>query len=68
MLAVEAEFGTLGRVLLDDQALAGLGGRTAAAALADGARPRDVWLALCVANDIPEHRRSGRRLREPDIE
>ena len=31
----------------------GLGGRTAAQAIEDGAEPRDVWRALCVDFDVP---------------
>jgi len=58
--AVDAEFGAgYGRVVVDDLVLASLGGRTAREALAAGVRPRDVWLALCEATDVPESRRHG---------
>jgi Protein of unknown function (DUF3046) len=57
---VRAEFGTAyARTLLRDQVLGALGGRTAEQALADGARPRDVWDALCEALDVPPERRLG---------
>ena len=59
-IAVDDEFGTgYGGVVVNDLALATLGGRTAREALADGAAPRDVWLALCEATDVPESRRHG---------
>ena len=66
MNALSAEFGDLGPVLLADQALEALDGRTGSAALAAGVQPRVVWQALCEANDVPHSRRSGRRLRAPD--
>ncbi|UOQ89546.1 DUF3046 domain-containing protein [Agromyces endophyticus] len=59
-LAVDAEFGAgYGSVVVDDLVLAALGGRTAREALASGVRPRDVWLAICDATDVPESRRHG---------
>ncbi|HIY65421.1 MAG TPA: DUF3046 domain-containing protein [Candidatus Agrococcus pullicola] len=66
MRAVEAEFGGLGAVLLEDQVLAALQGKTARAALDAGAAPRKVWEALCAANDVPPERRSGTRLLPPE--
>lgn len=57
--ALDDEFGALGSVLLDDLALADLDGRTGAQALADGERPRTVWLALCEAKEVPIGRRHG---------
>jgi len=36
-----------------------LGGRTAVEALEAGLPPRDIWLALCDAMDVPENRRHG---------
>ncbi|HQV81967.1 MAG TPA: DUF3046 domain-containing protein, partial [Ornithinibacter sp.] len=36
-----------------------LGGRTALEALDAGESPREVWLALCDAMDVPEERRHG---------
>lgn len=36
-----------------------LDSRTAAAALADGVAPRDVWHALCDEMDVPLEQRDG---------
>ncbi|MCD2443755.1 DUF3046 domain-containing protein [Agromyces sp. SYSU K20354] len=59
-IAVDAEFGVgYGGVVVNDLVLAKLGGRTAREALAAGVRPREVWLALCDATDVPEERRHG---------
>lgn len=59
-VAVDAEFGQgYGSVVVNDLVLSTLGGRTAREALADGAPPRRVWLALCDATDVPESRRHG---------
>jgi len=49
-----------GRLLLDEMVLGELGGRTGAAALADGVEPRVVWHALCDALGVPESDRWGR--------
>lgn len=57
--AVVAEFGTRGPTLLTDLVLPGFGDRTAAQALAAGADPRAVWLALCTETDVPADRRYG---------
>ena len=46
--------------LARDVALDALGGRTADQALTDGVPPREVWLALCAAQDVPEERRHGK--------
>jgi Protein of unknown function (DUF3046) len=40
-----------------DHVLAGLGGRTADQALAEGAEPKAVWRAVCEAFEIPERSR-----------
>ena len=40
-----------------DQALTGLGGRTAAQALAEGTEPQQVWRAVCDTFELPESRR-----------
>jgi hypothetical protein len=65
-IAVADEFGDgYGRVLVNDLVLGVLGGRTAAQALDAGLDPRDVWLALCDASDVPAERRYGVGLREP---
>jgi hypothetical protein len=60
------EFGdAYGRVLAHDLVLTAIGGRTADQALAAGVPARDVWLALCDAQDVPESRRYGVGQREP---
>jgi len=65
-LAVDEEFGAgYASVLLQDLALGALGGRTAREALGAGVAPRDVWLALCEATDVPPERRHGVGQREP---
>ena len=57
---VDDEFGdAYARVLVSDLVLTELGGRTAHKALRDGAEPREVWIALCRANDVPEGRWHG---------
>ena len=43
-----------------DHRISGLGSRTADEAVADGAQPRTVWLALCDDFEVPESRRLGR--------
>jgi hypothetical protein len=59
-LAVAEEFGAdYGQVLLRDLVLPSLGGRTSNEALAAGVPAREVWLALCEANDVPAERRYG---------
>lgn len=63
-LAVESEFGALGSALVRDVVL-DLYGVSAADALAAGAAPRDVWVALCRAMDVPEHRIHGAGRGEP---
>lgn len=40
-----------------DYVLAGLGSRTVDQALAQGAEPKAVWLAVCEAFDVPEKAR-----------
>ncbi|WP_308799900.1 DUF3046 domain-containing protein [Agromyces silvae] len=65
-VAVDDEFGAgYGRVLLQDLTLEALGGRTPREALGAGIAPRDVWLALCEATDVPAARRHGVGQREP---
>jgi hypothetical protein len=59
-IAVAEEFGAgYGRVLVDDLVLSEVGNRTAREALAAGVPPRDVWLALCRAKDVPPNRWHG---------
>ena len=51
---VYSQFGSVrGASLLVDHVLTGVGGRTAAQAIEDGAEPRDVWRALCADFDVP---------------
>lgn len=60
------EFGeAYGRVIAHDVVLAALGGMTADQALAAGIPMRDVWLAICDAQDVPIERRYGVGQREP---
>ena len=49
--------------LAHDLALDALGGRTGDQALGDGVPPREVWLALCDAQDVPVERRHGKEAR-----
>lgn len=65
-VALAEEFGEAhGRVLMSDLVLGGLGGRTAAQALDAGVDAREVWLALCVAQGVPESRWHGRGRPDP---
>ena len=65
-LAMADEFGdAYARVLAHDLVLSAVGGRTADQALAAGVPAREVWLALCDAQDVPESRRYGVGQREP---
>jgi hypothetical protein len=66
MIAVADEFGEgYGRVLIDDLVLSDVGGRTGREALAAGVPPRDVWLAICRAKDVPPNRWHGAGKPEP---
>ena len=57
----EDEFGSAyARTIVRDQVLEALGGRTSEQALSAGVRPREVWVALCDAMDVPDQRRWGR--------
>jgi hypothetical protein len=64
--AVEDEFGALGGALVRDLVLDDLG-VTAQQALAAGSRPRDVWIALCRAMDVPPSRIPGAGRPEPKV-
>ena len=64
--AVDDEFGALGRALVRDLVLDSLG-VTAQQALASGSRPRDVWVALCLAMDVPPSRIPGAGRPEPKV-
>ena len=64
--AVDDEFGSAyGGVVVNDLVLERVGGRTAREALAAGIAPREVWLALCEATDVPPERRHGVGRRAP---
>lgn len=64
--AVDDEFGeAYGRVVTRDLVISALGDRTADQAIAGGASPRDVWLALCAAEGVPVERRHGVGLPTP---
>lgn len=59
---VDDEFGAAyAQSLARSHVMAALGDRTAVEALASGVPPREVWLALCAAMDVPEDRRHGRQ-------
>lgn len=57
--AVHQEFGDYGRVVVRDLVLTEMGGRTAEEAIAAGMPPREIWLALCRASDVPRERWYG---------
>lgn len=64
--AVSAEFGdSFGSALVRDLVFDALGNLTAQQALEAGLPAREVWLALCLANDVPTSRRHGVGMREP---
>ncbi|MFG6443676.1 DUF3046 domain-containing protein [Microbacterium sp. P06] len=63
--AVADEFGARGDSLVSDLSLMAMNGRTAVEALADGAPPREVWLALCAETEVPADRRYGAGRLEP---
>ena len=65
--AVTEEFGeAYGHALIRDLVLDDLGDLTAEQAIAAGLRVREIWLALCRANDVPESRWHGMGLRKPN--
>ncbi|MCU1545564.1 MAG: hypothetical protein JWP30_664 [Homoserinimonas sp.] len=54
------EFGSsYGRTLAQDFVLTDVGGRTAEEAIAAGVPPREIWIAVCRACDVPESRWYG---------
>lgn len=58
--AVADEFGeAYGQVVTRDLMLVGLGDRSPEQALRAGVAPREVWLAICEASDVPVSRRHG---------
>ena len=57
---MENEFGPrYSRVLADSMALTELGSLTAAQALDRGIKPKQIWEALCRAQDVPAERWLG---------
>lgn len=59
--AVDDEFGAAyGRTLAQDLVLTELGGLTADQAIRSGKPPREIWVALCRASDVPAERWHGR--------
>ena len=66
---MDDEFGrTYARSLAADQVMAALGDRTAKQALEAGARPRDVWDAVCEAMAVPPERQGGQHHRAGTVE
>jgi hypothetical protein len=64
-LAIGDEFGeAYGRVLTRDLVLGDIGGVTAEQAIREGVAPKQIWLALCRAMDVPPERRYGVGQRE----
>lgn len=54
------EFGrTHSEVIIRDLALLELGDRTAATLLTAGEDPKQIWLAICRAQQVPKERWSG---------
>jgi len=54
------EFGkSQAQVLIRDLALLELGDKTAASLLASGEDPRQIWLAICRVQQVPEERWTG---------
>lgn len=58
-VALAEEFGAFGRVLRRDTVIVALGNRTPDEALAAGVPTREVWFALCAAQDVPPQRWHG---------
>jgi hypothetical protein len=55
---MEGEFGAArAAAVARDHVFAELGGRTVEEALEAGVEPRDVWIAVCNAYDVPPARR-----------
>lgn len=66
LIAVDDEFGSLqGRTIVRDLVLDELAQDTPQQALARGVSPRDVWMALCRAMNVPKARWHGAGLPHP---
>jgi hypothetical protein len=66
LIAVDDEFGMIqARTIVRELVLDNLGHSTAAEALARGVSPRDVWLALCGAMEVPRERWYGAGVPQP---
>jgi len=66
LIAVDDEFGSLqGRTIVRDLVLDELAQDTPQQALARGVSPRDVWMALCRAMNVPKERWHGAGLPHP---
>jgi hypothetical protein len=66
LIAVDDEFGSLqGRTIVRDLVIDELAHDTAQQALARGVSPRDVWMALCRAMNVPKERWHGAGLPHP---
>ncbi|SEW08213.1 Protein of unknown function [Austwickia chelonae] len=58
---MDDEFGSArGRMLVESQALSGLGSVTGAEALEQGVPVRDIWAAVCEEMQVPPERRWGK--------
>jgi hypothetical protein len=63
---MDDEFGAAyAHSLARDHVLGVLDNRTPLQALESGAKPREVWLALCTDMDVPRERWLGKELRSP---
>ncbi len=58
-VAIAEEFGAMGPVLRRDTVVVALGNRTPNEALSAGVPAREVWFALCAAQDVPPDRWHG---------
>lgn len=63
--AVDTEFGAVAGQALVRELVLDVFNVTAAEALKLGVRPREVWVALCRAMDVPESRIHGAGLIDP---
>lgn len=61
---MDDEFGVgYARSLARDLVLTEAGGRSAVEALEAGVDPKSIWLAVCLAKDVPVQRRLGKDLK-----